>query len=154
MSYCIVIVLTDSHIEKKGAVDGQCSQTIKTWLLMFPWLLGCIVSARQRVHWAQGPMFLRFKGPIIGTRQESYAGSYVCTHRSSYFLSGVPMFPGSYVPRVLCSQGPIPRVLCSQGLMFPGSYVPRVLCTQGPMFPGSYVPRVLYSRCSVFPSSI
>ena len=39
------------------------------------------------------------------------------------------MFPGSYVPRVLCSPGP----------MFPGSYVTRVLCSPGPMFPGSYV---------------
>ena len=39
------------------------------------------------------------------------------------------MFPGSYVPRVPCSPGP----------MFPGSYVPRVLCSPGPMFPGSHV---------------
>ena len=40
------------------------------------------------------------------------------------------MFPGSYVPRVLCSPGP----------MFPdpGSYVPRVLCSPGPMFPSLY----------------
>ncbi|KAF7655248.1 hypothetical protein LDENG_00058600 [Lucifuga dentata] len=37
------------------------------------------------------------------------------------------MFSGSYVPRVLCFQGP----------MFSGSYVPRVLCFQGPMFPSS-----------------
>ena len=43
------------------------------------------------------------------------------------------MFPGSYVPRVPCSPGP----------MFPGSHVPRVLCSPGPMFPGSHVPRVL-----------
>ena len=39
------------------------------------------------------------------------------------------MFPGSYVPRVLCSPGP----------MFPGSYgsyVPRVPCSPGPMLGG------------------
>ena len=45
-------------------------------------------------------------------------------------LIGVsPMFPGTYVSRVLCSPGP----------MFPGSYVPWVLCSPGPMLPGSYV---------------
>ena len=33
------------------------------------------------------------------------------------------MFPGSYVPRVPCSPGP----------MFPGSYVPQVPCSPGPM---------------------
>ena len=32
----------------------------------------------------------------------------------------------SYVPRVLCSPGP----------MFPGSHVPRVLCSPGPMLGG------------------
>ena len=39
------------------------------------------------------------------------------------------MFPGSYVPRVPCSPGP----------MLPGSHVARVLCCPGPMFPGYYV---------------
>ena len=33
----------------------------------------------------------------------------------------------------------VPRVLCSPGPMFPGSHVPRVLCSPGPMFPGSDV---------------
>ncbi len=46
------------------------------------------------------------------------------------------MFPGSYVSRVLCSQGPkFPKL--------PGSDIPKVRCSQGPLFPGSCVPRVL-----------
>ena len=80
----------------------------------------------------------------------------------------------SYVPRVLCSPGPmfprtyVPRVRCSPILsspvpMFPGtceplSYVPRYLCSPVlcspvpmfpvPMFPGTYVPPYLCSPVS------
>ncbi len=49
-----------------------------------------------------------------------------------------PMFPGCYVLKILCSQGPV----------FPGSYVPHFYMahngnmTKGPMFQGSCVPRV------------
>ena len=65
-----------------------------------------------------------------------------CTHPLSHTHS-VYMHPGhahipihanwerSYVPRVLCSPGPM-----FPGPMFPGSHVPRVLCSPGPMFGG------------------
>ena len=78
----------------------------------------------------------------------------------------VAMFPGSYVPRVLCSPAPmfpgsdvppsyVPQYLCSPALvnpcpMFPGTYVPPsyvprylcspYLCSPVPMFPRTYVP--------------
>ena len=82
----------------------------------------------------------------------------------------VAMFPGSYVPRVLCSPAPmfpgsdvppsyVPQYLCSPALMnprpmFPGtyvppSYVPRYLCSPVPMFPGTYVPPYLCSLVSL-----
>ena len=62
-------------------------------------------------------------------------------------LDGVStMFPGTYVPRYLCSPN-----LCSPVPMFPGTYVPRYRCSPNlcspvpmfpePMFPGTYVPR-------------
>ena len=52
-----------------------------------------------------------------------------------------PMFPGTDVPRYLCS--PVPMF---PEPMFPGTYVPRYLCSPNlcfpvPMFPGTYVPR-------------
>lgn len=69
-----------------------------------------------------------------------------------------PMFPGSYVPTVLCCQYLMfiwLRVLCSHGPMFPQWFVSavlcfRVLCSQDPMLPRyqdpmfwrSYVPRI------------
>ena len=69
-----------------------------------------------------------------------------------------PMFPRTYVPRVRCSP-----ILCSPVPMFPGtceplSYVPRYLCSPVlcspvpmfpvPMFPGTYVPPYLCSPVS------
>ena len=56
------------------------------------------------------------------------------------------MFPGTYVPRYLCSPN-----LCSPVPMFPGTYVPRYrcspnLCSPVPMFPGTYVPRTYVPR--------
>ena len=83
---------------------------------------------------------------------------------SSLYSPG-PMFPGSYIPRVLCSpffaigehrppfikKGPMfpfssKRVLCSPGSMFPGFYVPRYL-KMGP----PYIPRALCSPGPMFP---
>ena len=51
-----------------------------------------------------------------------------------------PMFPRTYVPRVRCSP-----ILCSAVPMFPDtyeplSYIPRYLCSPVPIFPGTYVP--------------
>ena len=80
----------------------------------------------------------------------------------------------SYVPRVLCSPGPmfphpmfpstyVPRhlwtlVLYSPVPMFPSTYIPRYLCSPVlsspvPMFPGTYVPRTYVPRylCSPVP---
>ena len=44
------------------------------------------------------------------------------------------MFPGTHVPRYLCSPN-----LCSPVPMFPGTYVPPNLCSPVPMFPGTYI---------------
>ena len=65
---------------------------------------------------------------------------------TSPLKESVPMFPGTYVPRYLCS--PVP--------MFPGTYVSRYLCSPvpmfpEPMFPGAYVPRYLCSPVPMFP---
>ena len=75
-----------------------------------------------------------------------YVGPYLCSSVPIY------MFPGTYVPRSLCSPVPmfpgscIPRSLCS-----PVQYVPRPLCSLVPMFPGPYVPWSLYSPAPMFP---
>ena len=66
--------------------------------------------------------------------------------------------PRSYVPRILCSRGPmfprpyIARVPCSQGPMYQWSHVPKVRCTSGPMFPGSYIHKALCSRGCLYVS--
>lgn len=65
---------------------------------------------------------------------------YLCFR---FLYSPGPIFLGTYVPKVLCSQVPI----------FPRSYVPRDLCSQGHMFPLSYVLKVLYSRALCSPGS-
>ena len=58
------------------------------------------------------------------------------------WLVGVStMFPGSYVPRYLCSPNLCSPNLCSPvpmfpEPMFPGTYVPRYRCSPVPMFPG------------------
>ena len=92
-------------------------------------------------------------GPDISMphfRVRSYVPRVLC--------SPGPMFPRTYVPRVRCSP-----ILCSPVPMFPGtceplSYVPRYLCSPVlcspvpmfpvPMFPGTYVPPYLCSPVS------
>ena len=85
-------------------------------------------------------------------------------------IGSVPMFPGTYVPRYLCSPVPmfpgtyVPRYLCSSvpmfpEPMFPGTYVPRYLCSPNlcspvPMFPGTYVPRFAVNDSSTPPRLI
>ena len=69
----------------------------------------------------------------------------------SALCSPVPMFPGTYVSRYLCSQNLCSPVLMFSEPMFPGTdvprtYVPWYLCSPIPMFPeptfpGTYVPR-------------
>ena len=91
--------------------------------------------------------------PLFGDlffRVRSYVPRVLC--------SPGPMFPRTYVPRVRCSP-----ILCSPVPMFPGtceplSYVPRYLCSPVlcspvpmfpvPMFPGTYVPPYLCSPVS------
>lgn len=66
----------------------------------------------------------------------------------------VPMVQGSLLLRVLFSpRSYVPRILCSRGPMFPRPYIARVPCSQGPMYQWSYVPRVLYSQGPMFPGS-
>ena len=49
------------------------------------------------------------------------------------------MFRRSYIPNVLCSEGPIsrrfyvPKVLYSEGSMFRRFYIPKVLCSENPL---------------------
>lgn len=77
----------------------------------------------------------------------------------SYLGVQGPMFPGSYIPRVLysqsrtfffrvqCSQSPIlpvPRNMCSLVLIFHKSYIPRIISFQNPMFLEPYIPGVLH----------
>ena len=60
---------------------------------------------------------LHFKHPSYHTYEERYFFLVVILLSNG----SIPLFPGSYVPRVPCSPGP----------MFPASYVPRVLCWGG-----------------------
>ena len=71
---------------------------------------------------------------VIGAHCKNFTGSraYVAS-----FISGadsldgnVPMFPGTHVPRYLCS--PVPMF---PGTYVPRTYVPRYLCSPVPMFP-------------------
>ena len=70
------------------------------------------------------------------------------------------MFPGTYVPRYLCS--PVPML---PGTYVPRTYVPRYLCSPVPMFPepmfpstymfpGTYVPRFAVNDSSTPPRLI
>ena len=85
------------------------------------------------------------------SREHTRMPAYHC-----HYNTGVSTrFPGTYVPRYLCSPVPmfpepmfpgtdVPRYLA----MFPGTYVPRNLCSPVglPMFPGTYVPRTYVPR--------
>ena len=88
----------------------------------------------------------------------SRASNWVRSYVPRVLCSPGPMFPRTYVPRVRCSP-----ILCSPVPMFPGtceplSYVPRYLCSPVlcspvpmfpvPMFPGTYVPPYLCSPVS------
>ena len=71
----------------------------------------------------------------VGTTINGSAPMFPGTYVPRYLCSPVPMFPGTYVPRYLCSPN-----LCSPVPMFPGTYVlrtyvPRYLCSPVPMFP-------------------
>ena len=60
-----------------------------------------------------------------------------------------------YVPKVLCSEGPmfrrfyVQKVLCSEGPMFRRFYVQKVLYSEGSMFRRSYVQKYLFRRSYV-----
>ena len=61
------------------------------------------------------------------------------------------MFPGTYVPRYLCS--PVPMF---PEPMFPSAYVPRYLCFPVPMFPGfcTLIVVISINRLQILPTSL
>ena len=80
---------------------------------------------------------------VIGAHCKNFTGSraYVASliRCGADSLDGnVPMFPGTYVPRYLCSPN-----LCSPVPMFPGTYVPRFAVNDSTVI-NSTPPRLIF----------